>query len=258
MRYHALATDYDGTLAHHGMVDEATWAAVARLRESGRKVILVTGRELDELLELLPDPAVFDRIVAENGALIYDPAKKSEHPVASGPPAELVAELQKRGVDRISVGRVIVATWEPYQEIVLGTIRDLGLELQVIFNKGAVMILPSGVNKASGLAEALTSLGLSRHNVVAVGDAENDHALLMSAECGVAVANALPSLKTTADLVMEGDHGVGVRELVERLVKDDLRAAATKLKRHYIHLGKAGERAIGIYPYDTNIMVCGT
>ena len=63
----------------------------------------------------------------------------------------------------------------------LDTIRDLGLELQVIFNKGAVMVLPAGVNKASGLAAALADLGLSPHNVVGVGDAENDHAFLPSA-----------------------------------------------------------------------------
>ena len=258
MRYHALAADYDGTLAHHGRVDDTTWAALARLRESGRKVILVTGRELDELLELIPDPTVFDRIVAENGALIYDPTKKHEHPVAPGPPAEFVTELHKRGVDRISVGRVIVATWEPFQETVLGVIKDLGLELQVIFNKGAVMVLPSGVNKASGLAEALVALGLSHHNVVAVGDAENDHALLQSAECAVAVANALPSLKQSADIVTEADHGAGVSELVERIVHDDLAQTATRLKRHYIRLGKAGEREIGIDPYSANIMVCGT
>lgn len=258
MRYHALAADYDGTLAHHGRVDDDTWAALAKLRESGRKLILVTGRHLDELLELIPDPLVFDRIVAENGALLYDPVKKSEHPVAPGPPADFVAELQKRGVDPISVGRVIVATWEPFQDVVLGVIKDLGLELQVIFNKGAVMVLPSGVNKASGLAAALVGLGLSPHNVVAVGDAENDHALLLSAECGVAVANALPSLKTSADIVTEMDHGAGVRELVERIVGDDLAQTATRLKRHYIRLGKAGEREVGIDPYAANIMVCGT
>ena len=60
----------------------------------------------------------------------------------------------------------------------LEAIRDLGLELQIIFNKGAVMVLPAGVNKASGLAVALARLGLSPHNVVGVGDAENDHAFL--------------------------------------------------------------------------------
>jgi HAD superfamily hydrolase (TIGR01484 family) len=258
MRYHALAADFDGTLAHHGRVDDTTWDAIAKLKETGRKVILVTGRELDELLALLPDPTVFDRIVAENGALLYDPVKKSEHPIAPGPPADFVAELQKRGVERISVGRVIVATWEPHQDIVLDVIKDLGLELQVIFNKGAVMILPSGINKASGLAEALSNLGLSRHNVVAVGDAENDHALLSSAECGVAVANALDSLKTTADLVTDAGHGRGVIELVDHIVADDLATTATRLKRHYIRLGKSGDREVGIDPYSANIMICGT
>lgn len=69
------------------------------------------------------------------------------------------------------MGRVIVATWEPHQTTVLEVIRELGLELHVIFNKGAVMILPSGVNKATGMAATLDELGLSPHNTVGIGDA---------------------------------------------------------------------------------------
>ncbi len=258
MRYHAVAADYDGTLAHHGVIDEPTWTALRTLKDSGRKLVMVTGRELDELLALLPHPEVFDRIVAENGALVYTPATKDARNLAPGPPAAFVAELQKRGVERISVGRVIVATWEPHQDTVLGVIRDQGLELQVIFNKGAVMILPSGVNKATGLAAALVELGLSPHNVVGVGDAENDHALLASCECGVAVANALPSLKEAADLVTEGDHGAGVAELIAHLITDDLSATARRLKRHRVLLGTAGEREVSLDPYATCAMVCGT
>ena len=258
MRYHAVAADYDGTLAHHGIIDEPTWAALRKLKDSGRKLVMVTGRELDELLALLPHPDVFDRIVAENGALLYTPATKKSRNLAPGPPAAFVAELQKRGVERVSVGRVIVATWEPHQDTVLGVIRDQGLELQVIFNKGAVMILPSGVNKATGLAAALVELGLSPHNVVGVGDAENDHALLASCECGVAVANALPSLKEAADLVTEADHGGGVAELIEHLLTNDLAATARRLKRHRVLLGKAGEREVSLDPYNTSAMVCGT
>src|SRR6516162_4894896 len=155
MRYHALAADYDVTLAHHGRIDEPTWTALRKLRESGRKMIMVTGRELDELLALLPSPDVFDRIVAENGALVYAPATREVRAICEPPPALFVDELARRGVQKLSVGRVIVATWEPYQDTVLHTIRDLGLELQVIFNKGAVMVLPTGINKATGLASAL-------------------------------------------------------------------------------------------------------
>jgi len=55
------------------------------------------------------------------------------------------------------------------------TARDeLGLELQVIFNKGAVMILPTGVNKATGLTCALKEMELDPQHVVAVGDAGGD------------------------------------------------------------------------------------
>lgn len=258
MRYHALAADYDGTLAHHGVIDEDTWTALHELKDSGRKLIMVTGRELDELLALLPHPELFDRIVAENGALVYTPATKQVRTVAPGPPAAFVAELQKRGVERISVGRVIVATWEPHQDTVLHVIRDQGLELQVIFNKGAVMILPSGVNKATGLQAALTDLRLSVHNVVGVGDAENDHALLAACECGIAVANALPSLKEAADFVTPSDHGKGVAELIHHLCADDLASAAPRLKRHRILLGKADGREVSLDTYATCAMVCGT
>ena len=92
----------------------------------------------------------------------------------------------------------------------LETIRDLGLELQVIFNKGAVMVLPSGINKASALYAALTQLGLSPHNVVGIGDAENDHAFMQLCECVVAVSNALPMVQERADYVTAADHGAGV------------------------------------------------
>ena len=78
MRYLALACDYDGTLAHHGRVDEATLAALERLLATGRKLILVTGRELPDLLSVFPHLGLFERVVAENGALLYRPGSREE------------------------------------------------------------------------------------------------------------------------------------------------------------------------------------
>src|SRR5689334_993790 len=166
MRYLALAADYDGTLAHHGKVSESTVEALRRLKESGRKLLMVTGRELPDLAKTFDHIDVFDRIVAENGALLYNPATREETVLAEAPPPQFVELLYARGVARISVGRVIVATWEPHQKEVLETIQELGLEKQVIFNKGAVMVLPSGINKATGLTAGLLQLGLSPHNCV--------------------------------------------------------------------------------------------
>jgi len=137
-----------------------------------------------------------------------------------------------------SAGKTIVATWKPHEEEVLKAIRDLGLDLQVIFNKGAVMVLPSGVNKGTGLATALEELQLSRHNVVGVGDAENDHAFLKVCECSVAVDNALPALKERADVVLSKARGAGVTELCEQLIARDLADYDSKLKRHSLTLGE--------------------
>jgi HAD superfamily hydrolase (TIGR01484 family) len=245
MRHHALACDYDGTIAHDGKVDGDTVAALERLAGSGRKLLLVTGRELDDLLQVFPEVELFDRVVAENGALLYRPADRSTAPLAERPPDRFAAALRERGVDPLSVGRVIVATWHPNETTVLEVIRELGLELEIIFNKGAVMVLPPGVNKASGLAAALAELGLSPHNAVGVGDAENDHAFLSMCEVAVAVANALPALKDRCDAVTDGARGAGVVELVDWLLEDDLARLRPRLARHDLPLGtrEDGEEA---------------
>src|SRR5262249_10416811 len=141
--------------------------------------------------------------------------------LAAAPPDEFADELGARGVSPLSRGHVIVATWEPHDATVQQVIRELNLELQIIFNKGAVMVLPSGVNKATGLARALQSLGLSRHNTVGIGDAENDLAFLVACELSAAVANALDSVKARVDLITTADHGAGVVELTERIVATD-------------------------------------
>ena len=173
-----LATDYDGTLAHDGIVEDATAEALVALRRSGRRLVLVTGRELPDLIRVFPRIDLFDRVVAENGALLFDPATKKETALGPERSPELVETLRRKGVSPLSVGRSIVATWEPNEKLVLEAIRDHGLELQIVFNKGAVMVLPPGVNKASGLKAALEDLGLSAHNVVSVGDAELPHRLV--------------------------------------------------------------------------------
>jgi hydroxymethylpyrimidine pyrophosphatase-like HAD family hydrolase len=226
MRFLALAADYDGTLATHGRVDEPTLAALKRLQDSGRKLLLVSGRHLDDLLTVFPQVDTFDGVVVENGALLYIPATKEEQILGDRPPEAFIQALQAQNVKPLGIGKVIISTWEPHEITVLQVIRDLGLELQVIFNKGAVMVLPSGVNKASGLSAALSKLHLSPHNVVAIGDAENDHAMMNLCAVSVAVANALPRVKERVDWVTQGSRGEGVTELIDRLIASDLQDLA--------------------------------
>jgi HAD superfamily hydrolase (TIGR01484 family) len=258
MRYLALATDYDGTLAHHGKVDAPTLAALERLRASGRKLILVTGREMDDLQRTFAHLELFEWVVAENGAQLYRPSSQESAVLAEPPPRRFVDELRRRGVRPMSVGKAIVATWHPHETTILEVIRDLGLELQVIFNKNAVMVLPASVNKATGLDAALKRLCLSAHNVVGVGDAENDHAFLSRCECSAAVANALPAVKETADITLKRDHGAGVAELIDMLVEHDLRRIETRLTRHHLLLGTRPDGTEErICPYGSSLLIAG-
>jgi HAD superfamily hydrolase (TIGR01484 family) len=216
-RFRALACDYDGTLASEGRVDAETCAALDRLRATGRRLILVTGRQLEDLDRVFRRLALFDRVVAENGALLYAPSTGEIELFGEPPPDGFIAALRARGVHPISIGRVIVATDEPAEPAVREVIRELGVARQVILNKGAVMVLPSGIDKASGVERALGALSLSLHDAVAIGDAENDLAMLEACGCGVAVANAHPALRARADLVTRGANGAGVAELIEKL-----------------------------------------
>ena len=258
MRYIALACDYDGTLASDGQVSSGTLAALRRLLASGRKLILVTGRQLNDLFSVFPGRDIFEWIVAENGVVLYHPATGEKKLLASPPPAKFMARLRERGVP-VSVGDVILSTHHPHESVVLDTIRELGLELQLIFNKGAVMILPSGTSKASGLGAALKEMGLSPHNVVAVGDAENDHALLALCEYSVAVANALPMLQEKADFVTAAANGRGVAELVNEIISSDLRDRDTDLTRHHLLLGTLADgRQVRVSPFASNILLAGS
>lgn len=259
MWYVALACDYDGTIATEGRVNEATLAALERVAASGRKLILVTGRQLDDLLTVFPDANVFNWIVAENGALLYAPSSRAVKAIAPPPPEEFVQALRERNVTPLSVGQAIVSSWQPNETVILEVIRNLGLELQIIFNKGAVMVLPSGVNKASGLAAVLSELHLSPHNVVGIGDGENDQAFLSLCECSIAVSNAVDALQKQADLVTSGRNGAGVIELADALVTTDLDEVDQGLRRRYISVGTRDDGTDALMaPTRVNLLVAGS
>jgi hydroxymethylpyrimidine pyrophosphatase-like HAD family hydrolase len=221
MRYTVLATDFDGTLAHDGRVDESTVADLRRARDAGIRLVMVTGRELPDLFNTFAYSDLFDLVVAENGAVIYDPLTQKVDVLTGGPPPALIEILERQSIP-LSVGHSIIATVEPHEHQVLAAIRDLGLDWHVIFNKGAVMVLPSDVTKATGLEPALAALGVTAAETVGVGDAENDQAFLKICGLAVAVANALGPVKEMAHVVTRGARGAGVSEIIERWLAGEL------------------------------------
>jgi hydroxymethylpyrimidine pyrophosphatase-like HAD family hydrolase len=223
MTWRGIATDYDGTLAHDGRVDEPTLEALRAARDRGVRLIMVTGRELQDLFNTFDHSDLFDRIVAENGAVLYDPGTKSVQPLAIAPPPALIDALNRAAIP-LSVGHSIIATVEPHEHQVLAAIRELGLEWHVIFNKGSVMALPADITKATGLVPALEALQLTPEETIGIGDAENDQAFLRMCGLSVAVDNALPAVKEMADVVLPYPRGAGVAKLIAMLLAGEFGA----------------------------------
>jgi hydroxymethylpyrimidine pyrophosphatase-like HAD family hydrolase len=222
MRPLAFASDYDGTLATAGVVQGATLAALENLKQSGLKLLLVTGRELEDLEAVFPQLRVFDQVIAENGGLLFEPAIRETKPLAPPAPATLIKALRERGVAPLSVGRVLIATRQSHEQTVRDVIRELALEQRVILNRDALMVLPSGVDKGTGLKAALEFLGVPPAQCIGIGDAENDSAFLRLCGYSAVVANGLPELKRQSDWVSQTDNGSGVSELIELLLQQQL------------------------------------
>jgi hypothetical protein len=197
-------------------------------------------------------------VVCENGAVLYDPVTKSIKMLAPPPDADFLNSLRARGVSNLEIGQVIVATWHPHETSAIEVIQEMGLDLHITFNKGAVMILPPEINKGSGLRAALGHLNISCHNTLSIGDAENDLAMFAVSECSAAVANALPNVKSHASIVTRADHGQGVIEVIDRLLATDLLECEQVLRHHQIGLGTTDDgKPLEFNAYNCSILIAG-
>ncbi len=255
MRFDVLAIDYDGTIADHGVCQPEVRHALRDLRHAGVTVVLVTGRVLSDLRHVAGDLDFAHAVVAENGAVLSFPHSGRTLRLHDAPEPGFTAALRERGVTLAS-GECVVETSAGAAPVVLEVIRALELPLVLAFNRSRLMVLPQAVSKATGLREALTALRLSIHNTLAIGDAENDHALLAAAEVGVAVRWGSAALCRAADLVLEGTGPADVAEFLRSLAIDRQLPAANGRRR--VLLGQTAEgRPVTLAIRDRNVLVSG-
>jgi len=215
--FQAIACDYDSTLAHEGRVAPETLLALGRARAAGRKLILVTGRTLDDLRTVFPELGRFDLMVVENGAVVFNPGSQFEEFLCPEPAVKFLSGLSQAKIP-FSLGKRVVASKRPYESEVQRLIDRLHVDLAVILNRESVMILPQGIDKGTGLRAALRILTLAPSEVVGIGDAENDLAFLRLCGFSAAVANAIDALKREVDYVTGQDDGAGVAEIIEQVI----------------------------------------
>jgi hydroxymethylpyrimidine pyrophosphatase-like HAD family hydrolase len=217
MEWRALASDYDGTLAHDAVADPANVRALEEWRASGRKLILATGRQTHDLLSAFPSAGFADLIVSEDGAVLYEPATGREELLVEPPSEEFWRRLKDLRVRPLDRGRVVVASERSQAHLVAQAIRETGAEVRVSLNRGSLMVLPRAVGKARGVAAAAARLGIGLEFVAAVGDAENDLEMLEACGLGAAVADAVPEVRARARVVVESVSALIAAILAGRL-----------------------------------------
>ncbi|OGL15545.1 MAG: hypothetical protein A3F92_02855 [Candidatus Rokubacteria bacterium RIFCSPLOWO2_12_FULL_71_22] len=257
MIWKALACDYDGTIASNDRIGAEALAALRAARAAGLRLILVTGRTFFELLRVCETIDLFDAVVAENGGVLYFPARGVLRDHAPPPPPRLLAELDARGIP-FQVGRVIVGTWRAEEARVRDTLRTLGMRMAIAYNRAAVMLLPPGISKGDGVRQAVRALGLAHHDVLALGDAEND--LDLFAACGWTgcPVNAVPELKDRADFIFPGENGSGVARAIAGPILGNLLPVA-RSPRHRLAIGWVAETAepVEIPERGVNVLIQG-
>jgi hydroxymethylpyrimidine pyrophosphatase-like HAD family hydrolase len=250
-----LACDLDGTTGSDGHIGSELAAVVAAARAEGVATMLVTGRVLEELQMAGGNVDVFDAVVAENGALLWLPTGGRMLQLGPPPPERLLGGLRARGI-AFHAGAVVVGTGAHHAAEALALVRELGLDLRPIFNRDALMLLPGGVDKGTGVRRALEELGRSEHNRVAFGDAENDHPMLALAELAVAPRGAVPAVGAIADEQLSHPGAGGVAQFIARL--GGARWTAPTPARQHIVIGREpGGAALTLPSSGRNVMISG-
>ncbi len=259
MKLTVLAIDYDGTIAVDGAMSPEVRAALERARAGGLTVVVVTGRILGELRRVAGDLSFADAVVAENGAVVAFPRSGRSTALHIPPAPELLRELNRRGV-QFTTGETVIEADASAAPEALAAIRQLEQPLSLLFNRGRMMILPQAVSKATGLMTALDALRLSSHNALAIGDAENDHELLRSAEIGVAVEWGSVALKKTADEILPGSGPPAVATYIDQLAQRSAEGRSLRIvhPRRRVALGRASDgEKVSLAVTGRNVLICG-
>lgn len=250
-----LACDFDGTGATDGHPAPELYAALAAARAQGIITLLVTGRILEDVQRACEEISPFDAVVAENGAVIHLCGMGRTIRLGEPPAERFLGELRAQGVP-FHTGSVIVGTWEQHATKLLELIRRFGVDGQLIYNRGALMLLPSGIDKAVGVRRTLEELARSERNMIAFGDAENDIPMLMNAEVGVAARGSIPAVLALADDVVSQPGGAGVSLYIRKVLNQ--RAIVATPKRRAVKLGITPDGSIVTLPNSgANVVISG-
>lgn len=212
-----LLTDLDRTLTGPDLVlDVRALERVRALRGAGVRVAVVSGRTLEHMMGLRLHEAV-DGLVAENGAVVCVPGAETLEVHGHGFREAAQAALGSLA-SSFHWGRVLGSGPRALAVEAGRRLRLAGVPHHLSFNAEEVMLLPEGVDKASGARRALFHLGIRPEDAWAVGDGENDIPLLRLAPVSAAPANAPREVREVATVLLVTEHSEGFLDFTRPLL----------------------------------------
>lgn len=212
-----LVADLDGTLTRGGedRLKPEVKKALTSLRDRGWILILATGRDRKYLMRREDLRGLFDAWVAEAGLTIYLPETGDYRCLADDSWRLRVKKLKV--LPFVEEKENTIAFKSEYIDTVKAELVRLSIEAVLRDNKGTIILLPPGIDKAIGVREALRLLEVEGF-IAAVGDSEVDLELLELADFRAVVADADPLLKEVAEYVASREDGDGFVEVARSLL----------------------------------------
>lgn len=200
---------FNGGLVQKNDTGEVMEKAALQLADLEKLIQLA--QDLDLSLDVLSDDVVLNLPTSENHLSIYS----SLNPLLRFEPLAL-AELS---ADRLYNKAVIAYDADFLDQQIKKIPQIIRDHYEVIKTRDNLLeFMPKGITKAYGIQLLINDLGLTAEEVMAIGDEENDLPMIEFAGIGVAMANAVPMVKSAADVVTDSNQEDGVAAVIEKYV----------------------------------------
>jgi|GEM_PF-1575000 len=186
------------------------------------------------LLNLLNDGQFDFTVYAENGIFALQPSAHIKGIASQGDvlnvdlAVQIVADLASLIRQAGAVFKILVPCQDSAALIELR--RDISAHFKAdLSTPNKLDITAKSASKGSALKHWLKQCGIASHRAVAFGDGDNDKSMLQSVGEPVAMANASPSLKGIANLIITDNNGCGIGQYLRLIIQEGQYRSATRL-----------------------------
>ncbi len=223
-RIRLVAVDIAGTLTDEKrrIYPEVIYA-LRKLENAKIPVSIVTGNSFMAAYKIAQYFGLTGPIVAENGAVVYDPVLKKRILVGDPEPGRKAINLIVKKLELtpsfLNRYRDVDFIFEKDRKMDVELIRRIctenKLNVRVFDSKFLIHVCDKRVNKGIGLIKACKLRGIPLDKVAAIGDSWLDIDMLKVVGMPIAVANSPDELKNIAKIVTKKPDGLGVIEAIE-------------------------------------------